>query len=294
MINVRESPCDEAEGSVAETDQRTTRYGALPVVRAHMADLPKALQRIAKYIIENPDLVIRQTASELAIVTKSGPASIVRFCQVVGFAGLQEFKFALAGDLASRRFQAPDANHEAQTNTDLTHELAERIVQATRETQLLLNQNAIDRLADAMVKARRIDVYGAAVSGLIGQHLAFRLLRVGLPAHAIVDTTYAAYVASGLGATSVAIAISESGMTEETVEALRRAKAAGAFTAVITHSHDGPIVKYADEVLLTAGVTSPLTEAKSVIAFTNLMAIEVLATMLTIKLGLLCPAESLT
>ncbi|MCC8944224.1 MurR/RpiR family transcriptional regulator [Bradyrhizobium sp. Arg62] len=281
------------ERSAVEPGQRGKRYGALPLVRAHIADLPKALQRIAKYVLENPDLVIRQTASELAIVTQSGPASIVRFSQAIGFAGLQEFKLALTGDLASQRFQVADGDHEAKANTDLTAELADRIVQATRETQSLLDQNAIDRLADAMVKARRIDVYGSVVSGLIGQHLAFRLLRVGLPAHGIVDTTYAASVASGLGPTSVAIAVSETGMTEETVEALRRAKAAGAFTAVITHRYDGPIVKYADEVLLTAPVTSPLTEAKSVIAFTNLMAIEVLASMLTIKLGLLRPAETL-
>lgn len=292
MSDTSEATPERSEASGAETVQRAKRHGALPLVRAYMAGLPKALQRIAKYVLENPDLVIRQTASELAIVTKSGPASIVRFCQVVGFAGLQEFKLALAADLASQRFQEGDAN-EAKANTDLTEELANRIVQATRETQFLLDQHAVDRLADALVKARRIDVYGAAISGLIGQHLAFRLLRIGLPAHAIVDTTYAAYVASGLGPTSVAIAVSESGMTEETVEVLRRAKAAGAFTAVITHRHDGPIAKYADEVLLTAPVTSPLTEAKSVIAFTNLMAIEVLASMLTIKLGLLHPAESL-
>ncbi|MFQ3452395.1 MurR/RpiR family transcriptional regulator [Bradyrhizobium sp. UFLA01-814] len=293
MNDASETASEGHEGSRAEPVQRAKGYGALPLVRAHMANLPKALQRIAKYVLENPDLVIRQTASELAIVTNSAPASIVRLCQVVGFGGLQEFKLALAGDLASQRFQAGDAIQEANANIGLTDELADRIVRATRETQSLLNQNAVDRLTDAMIKARRIDVYGAAVSGLVGQHLAFRLLRVGLPAHAIVDTTYAAYVASGLGQTSVAIAISESGMTEETVEALRRAKAAGAFTAVITHRHDGPIVKYADEVLLTAGVNSPLTEAKSVIAFTNLIAIEVLASMLTIKLGLLRPAEKL-
>ena len=81
-------------------------------------------------------------------------------------------------------------------------------------------------------------------------------------------------------------------MTPDTVEALRRAKAAGAMTAVITHRRDGPIVKYADEVLLTSSVESPVTGAKSIIAFTNLIAIEVLASVLTYKLDLLgVPSE---
>ncbi|UCI31754.1 MurR/RpiR family transcriptional regulator [Mesorhizobium sp. B4-1-4] len=273
------------------TDEGHTskRYRALPLVNAHMESLPRALQRIGKYVLENPDLVVRQTASELGSVTNSGGASIVRFCQVLGFEGLQDFKLALAGDLAAHRVPSDETT---RSGAGLMHELTERIVHATRETEFLLDRGAVERLADAMISARRIDVYGAAASGLIAQHLAFRLLRIGLPAHGIVDTTYAAYVASGLGPTSVAIAVSESGMTEQTIEALKRAKAAGAFTALITHRTNAPIAKYADEVLLTAGVSSPLTESKSVVAFTALIAIEVLATMLTIKLDLLSPTDS--
>lgn len=262
-------------------------YRALPLVRAHLTTLPRALQRIGKYILENPDLVIRQTASELGLVTKSGPASVVRFCRAVGFKGLQEFKFALSGDLAAQRFAPTTSNPEASASARIADALSERVIEGTRETQSLLDPGAVERLADAMVGARRIDIYGAAVSGLVAHHLAFRLLRVGLPANAIVDPTYAAYVASGLSPTSVAIAISESGMTEDVVEMLRRAKVAGATTAVVTHRRDGPIVQYADEVLLTASVDSPITGTKSIIAFTNLVAIEVLASVLTVKLGLL-------
>jgi DNA-binding MurR/RpiR family transcriptional regulator len=96
-----------------------------------------------------------------------------------------------------------------------------------------------------------------------------------------------AQLATGLGADTVAIAFSESGLTEDVVEALRRAKAEGAKTAVITHRRDAPIVKHADEVLLTAAVESPLTGSKTIIAFTHLVVIELLASALTMRLGLL-------
>ena len=62
---------------------------ALPLIRAHMDALPPALQRIGKYILENPDLVTRQTATDLGLATKSGPASIVRFCRAIGSSGFQ-------------------------------------------------------------------------------------------------------------------------------------------------------------------------------------------------------------
>jgi DNA-binding MurR/RpiR family transcriptional regulator len=138
-----------------------------------------------------------------------------------------------------------------------------------------------------MAAAARIDIYGAGVSGLVVQYLAFRLLRIGLPVHAIVDPTLAAQLASGLGASSVAIAISESGLTADTVDALRCAKAAGATTAVITHEPNAPICKHADELLLTSGLQSPLTGSKSTIAFTHLLVVEVLVSVLTVRLGLL-------
>lgn len=293
-LKERTSPWKYACAVVAvEERDLEIHYRALPLLNARLSTLPRALRRIAKYILENPDLAIHQTASELAIVTNSGPASIVRFCKVIGFSGLQDFKLALAGDLASQRLLEAERNAE-QTNTSLTQELTERIIEATRETQLLLDQAAVSRLANAMLSARRIDVYGSAVSGLVAQHLAFRLLRVGLPAHAIIDTTYATYVASGLDPTSVVIAVADSGISRDTADALKTAKSAGAFTAVVTHRSGRPILKYADEVLLTAGVNSHATEANSIIAFTNLIAIDVLASTLTIKLSMFSSATNVT
>ncbi|MFQ3452389.1 MurR/RpiR family transcriptional regulator [Bradyrhizobium sp. UFLA01-814] len=272
-------------------DQLGTRHRALPLVNARLSALPRTLQRIAEYVLENPALVVRQTANELATATNSGPATVVRFCKVVGFDGFKEFKLALAGDLAARCLASAEGNADARANTGLTGELTERIVQAIQETQFVLDQAAVDRLANAMLSARRIDVYGSAVCGLVAQHLAFRLLRIGMPAHAIVDPVYAAYVATGLGPTSVVITVSDSRMV---VEALKGAKSAGAFTAAITHRSDGAIAKYADEVVLTAGADYRSKDEKPIVVFTNLIAIEVLVSLLTAKLGNPSSTENLT
>jgi DNA-binding MurR/RpiR family transcriptional regulator len=258
---------------------------ALLLTQAHLAGLPSALQRVGKYVLENPDLVIRETISQLGTVTDTGTATIIRFCRVLGFSGLREFKLALAADLATQRASEPAAPGSATQR--FCRRLGENIIQATRETQSVLDDGEIDRLAEAMASARRIDIFGAGTTGFIGQYLAFRLLRIGLPAHATVDPTYAAYVSTGLDRRSVVIAISESGMTRDTVNALKRAKSIGTVTAVITNRKDGPIIRYADHVLLTFGVRSPLTGSKLTVAYTHLMAIETLVAALTLRLGLL-------
>src|SRR5262249_28870714 len=99
--------------------------------------------------------------------------------------------------------------------------------------------------------------------------------------------TLAAYVSTGLSKKSVVVAISESGLTRDTVQSLHKAKVAGAMTAAITNHKDAPISKWADILLLTSAVKAPLTGSKLTVAFTHLIAIETLVAILTDKLGLL-------
>ncbi|QRM32379.1 MurR/RpiR family transcriptional regulator [Microvirga sp. VF16] len=256
----------------------------LLLINARMPSLPSALQRIGKYVIENSDIVVRETINDLSAVTETGPATIIRFCRVLGFSGLKEFKLALAANLARQNIYSEEGKIPPKQFSDV---LADNIVQATRETQSVLDEASVRRLADAMVSARRIDIYGAGASGFVASYLSFRLLRIGLPAHAVSDPTLAAYVSTGLSHDAVVIAISESGLTKDTVQSLRMAKVAGATTAAITNHKDAPISKWADVLILTSAVRSPLTGSKLTIAFTHLMAIETLVAILTDKLGLL-------
>jgi DNA-binding MurR/RpiR family transcriptional regulator len=101
-------------------------------------------------------------------------------------------------------------------------EFFERIIDAVRITQSLHDSPSLKRLAGLLASARRIDVYGGGVSGLVAQYLWFRLLRIGLPVHAILDPTLGQQLASVLEPDTVAIALSESGLTEDVVNALRR------------------------------------------------------------------------
>ena len=260
------------------------QHNILVLISAKLPSLPLTLQRIAKYITENPDTVVRETISKLSAITGSGPASIIRFCQMLGFSGLRDFKLALAADIARENIYSKEGDIPPKQFSDV---LADNIIQATRETQSILSDASVRHLADVMFHARRIDIYGAGSSGFVAHYLSFRLLRIGLPAHAVVDPTLAAYVSSGLSKKAVVIAISESGLTKDTVRSLRMAKVAGATTAAITNHKDAPISRWADILLLTSAVKSPLTGSKLTVAFTHLIAIETLVAILTDKLGLL-------
>lgn len=244
----------------------------LPIIKAHMPQLPIALMRIAKYVVANPEQVVYQSAAQVASSSKSGQASIIRFCRTVGFEGFQDFKLALAGELATR----PLTSMEKDTGRKLSDQLGDNLIAAIQESRALFKFDDVQTLAMQLLKAKRVDVYGAGFSGILASLLAARLLRLNIHAFAISDPTFGAEVAHGLDKNCVAIAISETGLTQDTVTALRRAQRAGAFTAAITSRPESPLTSNLDLMLLAASVESPLTGGSLTPAFTQLFVIEVL------------------
>ena len=76
-------------------------------IEASRGDLPDALARIADVILSEPEVAVRASMSELAELTGSGEASIVRFCRRLGFDGYSSFKLSLASDIAYRHSAEP-------------------------------------------------------------------------------------------------------------------------------------------------------------------------------------------
>jgi len=91
-----------------------------------------------------------------------------------------------------------------------------------------------------------------AASGLVGQDLAQKLLRIGRIAQAHTDPHLAVTNAVQLRPGDVAVAITHSGGTHDVMEPLRAAFDRGATTIALTGRPDGPVTQWADIVLTTS------------------------------------------
>ena len=65
--------------------------------------MPKAMARMALYVSQNPDQVIKQSVVQLGENTNSGQATIIRLCKFLGYDGFKELKMALAFEVARER-----------------------------------------------------------------------------------------------------------------------------------------------------------------------------------------------
>ncbi|MEU3648557.1 MurR/RpiR family transcriptional regulator [Lentzea sp. NPDC034063] len=225
-------------------------------IRSLLPGLARAEQRVAKVVLENPGTVAHRSITEVAEQAGTSETTVTRFCKAIGVGGYPELRIALAADTA--RSQAR-ANHDMGGDIGPGDDLKQVVgkvafadARAVEETAEQLDIESLDKVVQAVAGARRVDVYGFGASAFVAFDMQQKLHRIGLTCFAWNDTHIALTSAAVLTPADVAVGISHTGSTAETVEALRVARETGATTVALTNFPRSPITEVADHVLTTA------------------------------------------
>jgi DNA-binding MurR/RpiR family transcriptional regulator len=231
---------------------------ALVRVRARLPEFTGALQRVAEQVLSDPAGAARATIVELAERSGTSPATVTRFCRALGFEGYSDLRLGIAaetGRVARSAGWTVDIGREIQP-TDPLDRVLEQIMaadtQAMHDTAALLDLEEVERAAEAIAASQRVDIYGASGSALVGEEMQFSLHRIGVPAWAWTDVHNGLASASLLHVGDVALGISHSGQTRETIEMIAEAGSHGATTIALTSFPRSPLAELADVVLVTA------------------------------------------
>lgn len=108
------------------------------------------------------------------------------------------------------------------------------------------------KTVEALANARLIDIYGVENSEATALDLLTKLLYLGLPCRYFSDCYHQQIAAGALTPGDVAVGISYSGESKDTVDSLRTAKKAGARTIAVTNFKDAAISRYADILICTS------------------------------------------
>jgi DNA-binding MurR/RpiR family transcriptional regulator len=104
----------------------------------------------------------------------------------------------------------------------------------------------VGQVADAVARSTHVDIYGIGGSAGMAVELQARLYRIGINAHAWDEVHVGLTSAALLDESSVAVAFSNTGRTEETIEMLALAKSSGAFAVAVTGDPASPMAQVAD------------------------------------------------
>ncbi len=231
------------KGSTTGNDE-IMQENVLARLHSSLPSLSPALIRIAEYVLKDPKQVIYQTITEVADGSQASEASVLRFCRDIGFSSFQRFKLSLGIELSANQSSPP----KRTTSGDLLDETISTAISALERTRELLDRAALDIAVKEILKARSIDLYGLGGSANIARYAHYSFVRLGLISRVFDDPHLAVMSAVSLGPKQVAIAISESGSSKNTISLLKTARTAGAFTIAITSHIRSPIVSVAHNV----------------------------------------------
>ncbi|MDR7314601.1 MurR/RpiR family transcriptional regulator [Brevibacillus nitrificans] len=252
-------------------------------IQSLLPSFTKSEQKVAHIVLNQTESVIYSSVIDLAEKAEVGETTVLRFCRKIGFRGYQEFKLALAQELVN-----PVKNLHGEVGEDdslgiLTQKVTATNRQAIEDTSTLFDLEQLERCIELLGNAGTIHFYGVGTSAVTAQDAKYTCLRIGLRVDAFTESHLQAMAAATLGPGDVAVGLSVSGSTKDTIDSLKVAKEAGATVICITHYRRSPITNVADITLLTAAQEGPLQGGSLAAKMAQLHVLDVIATALTMR-----------
>jgi DNA-binding MurR/RpiR family transcriptional regulator len=251
-------------------------------IRSLYNSFTKKEKKIADYVLNNSN-VIYMSITELAEACDVGETTIIRFCRKLGTKGYQEFKLVLAREMVSPEEDVHQNIGPLDDLESIIKKTTQANISAIEDTVKVVSSDELDKAINAILNADKVDIYGVGASAFTAGDAKYKLMRIGINAEAIGDPHIQCMSTVNLTPKSVAMGISFSGSTKDTVDSLTLAKETGAFTIAITNYEKSPITKVADAVLLTSAKETPLRSGALTSKIAQLHIIDILYTCIAIK-----------
>lgn len=268
----------------------------LAAIEASLADLRPAELAVARIVLADPRPVLEETLAQFGARAGVSDPTVIRFCRAVGFAGFQDFKLKLAQHLAAEAARAAlGSGGPVPLVRDLSPgdsvagaaaKVLDRSIDALIRLRDGLDAVALERAARAMLAAPRVAIFGVGASGAVAQDAHHKLFRLLPAVSAVTDAHMQVMAAATLGPDDVALLLSKTGTSVETVRAAALARAAGAKVVAVT-SAGSPLAEesailLAVEVDEDTAVHTPMASRLAQLAVVD---------ALTVAIGLLSPPD---
>jgi len=275
-----DAPPDESAAA-----RRGAAMNLLQRVAELRATAPSARRAILDLVLEDPDRVLEESFEMLAERAGSSVPTVMRTCRDLGFAGLREFKLALAHDLALGGSALHRRVDIADTADDVVSKIARSAAASVAGVRTQIDMAALDAAVAVIATAPHIDVFGAGqTSWFMATDLQSRLFRLGLSANAWADYHLQQVAAGAQHPGGVVIAISHVGGMPSLLDAVDIARAQGAKAICITRP--GTALAGRADLLLGLSVPDDAVMHVGIDAYlTHLTLIEILTVLVAQRLG---------
>ena len=215
------------------------------IIDLHFEELTELEQEIARYFLKTEtiqdDLSSQQVTQKLHI----SQAALTRFAKKCGFTGYREFVFQY-------QHQASKPDTHSHKHSPLTKRVLRSYSNLREQTQDLIDEEQLERVAQLIDDAERVYFFGTGSSGLIAREMKLRFMRLGVVCEALTDQDGFAWTTSIMDENCLVLGFSLSGTTQSVLDSLLDAKEMGAKTILFTSAPNKNSHAYTETVLVAS------------------------------------------
>ncbi|MDO4320988.1 MAG: MurR/RpiR family transcriptional regulator [Lachnospiraceae bacterium] len=224
----------------------------LDTIHAQLDDMFPAERRVAEYILDHPENAAQISITELADLSGTSDATVIRMCKRLGYKGFYQMKICLSSELGYIHLMGQQQKPSAfMSDSEVLRLLARNII-AMEDN---LHPDILSSVVELLSKSQHVYVIAAGNSIPCAMDFAFRLCRVG------IRTTCNTVVENTLNEISLGhkqetlVVFSHSGSSKQVLRAMELAKSREMSTVILTHSSRNSAALMADYCILTYPVT---------------------------------------
>lgn len=143
-------------------------------LRRALPSLTKSETKAAKHILNDPNIMLGSSITNLAKLTGSSNSAIIRMCQKLGYDGFAEFRFSFNRAMMAAESPSAGADHTDSVRLIDTYSRYMHLIPQC------VSKEQFDGLADAIVQARRLVIWGSNRTFQSAMQLSHRLTRLGI------------------------------------------------------------------------------------------------------------------
>lgn len=221
-------------------------FSRLRSVMQSQSDLEK---KVTKYLIEQPEDVIKSTLAKISAECGVSDTTVLRVCRSAGFEGFSELKISIARDLSSPIREIGDDISENDDPVTIFQKVFQANIHGLYDTLETINKEQLEKAVELLDNAKHILIIGVGPSGVIAQDLYSKLIRLKKSCSYQTDSYNQLIEASLLDKEDVLVCISLSGMSTDPIETLKVAQGKKAKSLCITGDATSHLAIYSDVVL---------------------------------------------
>jgi len=197
--------------------------------------------KIAKFILASPKVASEMTIIELANASNSSTATIVRFCNTLGYSGYRDFIKNFFHDVETNSDNKENNIYEIDLKSDRKMDIATTIklvsklnIESITNSLKVISEKDIKNAVNMIDKAREVKLFASSGSKVVAEDAQFKFERLGIDCQVYSDSHSQILAATIMKSNDVAILISYTGETSSIVESANYVKKCGAKTIGIT------------------------------------------------------------